>query len=91
MKGNYMNRSLVIYKHETIIEQASGAFGKPYALVHVPDCEEIAGSGTRHVEECFRVVHTFDGDRHSKAFKTLPEARAEFERWTKPIIEEMSA
>ena len=84
-----MTNGLIIYKHETVIEQSAGAFGKPYALVHVPECEEIAGSGTRHVKECYRVVHTFDKNRHSKAFKTFAEARAEFHQWTQPIVEKI--
>lgn len=78
----------MLYKHETLIKEASGAFGKRYLLAHVPECDEIAGSGTRHIIECWRVVYMFDGNRHSKAFKTLDEAQSYFERWTTPIIEE---
>ncbi len=83
-----MKRDLIIYQHEKVICRATGAFGKPYALVYVPECDEIAGSGTRHVNECYRVVHTFDGNRHSNAFKTLAEAQAAFDKWTKPIVEQ---
>jgi hypothetical protein len=76
----------MLYKNETLIKEAQGAFGKPYLLAHVAAGEEIAGSGTRYVNECFRVIHKFDGNRHSKAFKTLEEAQNEFDRWTAPII-----
>lgn len=44
----------MLYPHETIIKEAFGAWGKPYFLVHVPECDEVAGSGTRHVKECWR-------------------------------------
>lgn len=77
-----------IYAHEKIIAKASGAFGRPYVLVYVPECEEVAGSGKRYIKECYRVVHRFDGNRHSVAFKTLAEAQAEFDRLTMPIIEQ---
>lgn len=80
----------MLYTHETIIKEAFGAWGKPYFLVHVPECNEVAGSGTRHTTECFRVVHMFDGKRHSRAFKTLSEAQAELDRWTQPITEQRS-
>lgn len=79
-------QELLIYKHETIIKKASGAFGKKYALVHVPECDEVAGSGTRHIKECWRVVYMFDGNRHSKAFSTLEQAEKEIDQWTVPII-----
>jgi hypothetical protein len=83
-----MQKTPYTYKNETIIKTAFSAFGKPYILAHVAAGEEIAGSGTRYVNECYRVIHMFDGNRHSKAFKTLAEAVAEFEQWTKPIIEQ---
>lgn len=76
-----------IYNHETILKTAFGAFSKPYVLVHVPKCKEIAGAGVRDIPECYRVIHMFDGNRHSKAFKTLEQAQAEFDTWTKPICE----
>lgn len=78
----------MLYKNETLIAEAQGAFGKPYYLAHVAEGEEIAGSGTRHVKECWRVIHKFDGNRHSKAFAKLEEAQAELDRWTKPIVEQ---
>lgn len=83
-----MNNTPHIYKNETILETSCSAFGKPYILAHVAAGEEIAGSGTRQVKECFRVIHMFDGNRHSKAFKTLVEAKSYFDRWTNPITEQ---
>lgn len=76
----------MLYTHETLIKEATGAFGKLYALVHVPECDEVAGSGTRHIKECWRVVYMFDGNRHSKAFATLEAAQAEIDTWTMPIV-----
>ena len=76
----------MLYNHETLIKEATGAFGKRFALVHVPECDEVAGSGTRHIKDCWRVVHMFDGNRHSKAFATLEQAQNELDAWTKPII-----
>jgi hypothetical protein len=76
----------MLYKHETLVREATGAFGKLYALVHVPECDEIAGSGARHVMECYRVVYMFDGNRHSKEFKTQEEAENEINTWTKLIV-----
>jgi hypothetical protein len=78
----------MLYPNETLIKQAQGAFGKPYYLAHVTTGTEIAGSGTREVKECYRVIYKFDGNRHSKAFNTQEEALAEFNRWTQPIIEQ---
>jgi len=74
------------YNHETILQQGFGAFNRPYLLVHVAECEEIAGSGTRHIKECYRLVYTVGGVRNSRAYKTLDEATIEFERVTTPII-----
>jgi len=74
------------YSHETIIKKAFGAFNRPYLLVHVPECEEIAGSGMRHIQECYRLVYTVGGARNSRAYKTFDEAQSEFERVTTPII-----
>jgi hypothetical protein len=74
------------YKHETVIKEGSGAFSRPYLLVHVPECDEIAGSGIRHVKECYRLVYTIGGVRNSRAYKTLEEAQTEFERVTTPIV-----
>jgi hypothetical protein len=85
---DYLKTNVTIYKHESIITKETGAFGKPYILVFVPECEEVAGSGTRKIKECYRVVSTISGNRHSKAYKTLAEAQAELDRWTKPIIEQ---
>ena len=76
----------MLYKHETLIAQGVGAFNRPYLLAHVPDYEEIAGAGTRHVKECYRLVYTIGGVRNSRAYKTLEEARQEFERVTIPIV-----
>ena len=76
----------MLYKHETLIAQGAGAFNRPYLLAHVPDYEEIAGAGTRHVKECYRLVYTIGGVRNSRAYKTLEEARQEFERVTIPIV-----
>lgn len=76
----------MLYKHETLLKEAYGAFGKKYCLAYVPECDEIAGSGTRHIKECWRVIYKFDGNRHSKAFATLEQAQAEFEQWTMPIV-----
>lgn len=78
---------MIIYSHETVIQKRQGVFGKQYAIVHVPECEEVAGSGTRHIKECYRVVYMFDGNRHSKAFKTLKEAQKEIDAYTNPITE----
>jgi hypothetical protein len=74
------------YKHETVIKEGFGAFSRPYLLVHVPESEEIAGSGTRPIKECYRLVYTIGGVRNSRAYKTLAEARVEFERVTVPIV-----
>lgn len=77
----------MLYNHEKLIKTGFAAFGKEYALVYVPEGYEAAGAGMRHVNECFRVVYMFDGNRHSKAFKTQSEAQIEFDKWTKPIAE----
>ena len=77
---------MIIYKHETVLKEAQGAFGKRYNLVHAPECDEVAGSGTRHIKECWRVVYMFDGNRHSKAFATLEAAQNELDTWTMPIV-----
>lgn len=84
----YKERELTIYPHETILREARGGFGKPYALVEVAEGEEVAGAGMRHVSHCWRVVSLFDGKRHSHAFKTLEEAQRYFEQWTNVITEE---
>lgn len=76
----------MIYSHEKLIEKGQGAFGKEYNLVHVPDCEEVAGAGIRQIKECYRVVYTIGGTRHSKAYKTLDEAQKTFDSITKPIL-----
>lgn len=73
------------YAHENLIEKGFGAFSRPYLLVHVPECDEIAGSGMRHVNECYRLVYQIQGVRHSRAYKTLDEAKTEFLRVTTPI------
>lgn len=77
----------MLYTHETLLKEGTGAFGNKYNLAHVPECNEIAGSGMRHIKECYRVIYMFDGNRHSKAFKTLSEAETYFNAWTKPIVE----
>lgn len=72
---------------ETLIEQGTGTFGRPYALVHVKEGTVPAGAGTRFQKECFAVIsQDRDGTRHGQQFKTLTEARAFFDQWTKPII-----
>ncbi len=80
----------LLYNHETLIQRGYGAFGKEYILAHVPECDEVAGSGARHIQECYRVIHQFDGNRHSRAFKTLDQAQECFNCWTK-FVEEMKA
>jgi len=77
----------MIRKNETVIAEGFGAWQRPYFLAHVATGEEIAGSATRYQHECYRVISLDrDGTRHSRAYATLDEAKAEFERWTTPII-----
>lgn len=78
----------MLYNHEILLDKGVMAFGKEFFLAYVPECEELAGSGTRKVKECFRVIWKFDGNRHSKAFLNFQEARAYFDAYTKPILEE---
>lgn len=78
----------MLYKNETLISHGYGAWGKQYWLAHVAAGEEIAGSGTRHVEECYRVIWVFDGNRHSRAYKSLADAQAYFNSYTQPIVEQ---
>lgn len=77
----------MLYAHETLLAEGAGAFNRRILLAHVPDCEEIAGSGTRQIKECYRVISMVCGVRHSQAYRTLDEAKAVFERFTTPIVE----
>ena len=72
--------------HEILIDAGYDAFDRCYVLAHVPECNEIAGSGMRHIKECWRLIFSVGGVRHSRAYKTLDEARQEFERVTIPIV-----
>lgn len=74
---------------ETILREASGAFGRPYKLAQVSPGYETAGSARRYTKGGWRVI-SFDisGARHSRIFASYDDALADFETWTKPIIEE---
>jgi len=77
----------MIRKNETVIAKAFGSWQRPYFLAHVAAGEEIAGSGTRYQHECYRVISLDrDGTRHGRAYATLDEAKADFERCTTPIV-----
>lgn len=76
----------MIYANEKLLNKAHGAWQRRYFLLHVLPGEEPAGSRTRYQHECYRVMSLDrDGTRHSRAYKTLDEARIEFERVTTPI------
>jgi len=73
---------------ETLIERKTGAFGRPYAIVHIKEGTVPAGAGTRFQKECFAVIsQDRNGTRHGTQYKTLTEARAAFDQWTTPIVE----
>ena len=77
----------MLRSNETLIAKGFGAFKRPMFLAHVAEGIEVAGAGTRHQHECYRVISIDrDGTRHGRAFKTLEEAKADFERWTTPIV-----
>jgi hypothetical protein len=77
----------MIRTNETILAKAYGAWNRPFFLLHVAEGIEVAGSGTRFQHECYRVMSLDrDGTRHSKAFRVLEDAKADFERWTTPIV-----
>lgn len=77
------------WSQETILREASGAFGRPYKLAQVSPGYETAGSARRHTKGGWRVI-SFDisGARHSKIFASYSDALEDFETWTKPIIED---
>lgn len=78
---------MYIQPNETIIENAAGAFGRPYYLLAVAEAIVPAGSGMRKDNECYRVASKDrDGTRHSRAYKSYAEAKAEFDRVTTPIV-----
>ena len=78
---------MTIRSNETLIEYAAGAFGRPYYLLAVAEAIVPAGAGTRYQNECYRVMSTDrDGTRHSRAYKSYVEAKAEFDRVTMPIV-----
>lgn len=78
----------MFYKTETILDKRPATFGRTLYLAHVAAGEEIAGSGTRKVEECYRVISLHPTHpRRSEAFRTLAEAQQRFECLTTPIVE----
>lgn len=78
---------MYIMTHEKLLDTREGAFGRKKYLIEVMPCDnEPAGSGVRVVPHMFRAASDIAGCRHSKAFKTLEDAKTEFERLTTPII-----
>lgn len=78
---------MYIQPNETILEQANGAFSRPYYLLAVSEAIVVAGSGMRKDNECYRVASKDrDGTRHSRAYKSYTEAKTEFDRVTMPIV-----
>jgi hypothetical protein len=75
----------MLYNHETEITRGYGVFNRLMILAHVPDCEEVAGSGMRHIKECWRIVQSVQGVRHSQAFTTESQARDYLAQYTTPI------
>ena len=73
----------MIMKNETIISQAAGTLSRQFYLVHAAAALVPAGSISRFDNECFKVVYcNSDGCRAGQAFKTLPEAKTYFAKYT---------
>lgn len=78
---------MLIRSNETVLEKATGAFGRPYYLLAVSAAIVPAGAGTRFENECYRVMSLDrDGTRHGRAFKSYAEAKADFDTYTTPIV-----
>ena len=75
-----MDRSI-----ETTLKARTGGYRKTqlFQLVHVSAGWEVAGSGTRVVPECWRVVTflPFSNTRFSHQFKTYEEALDRLNFW----------
>ena len=71
----------------TVLKKATGAFSRPYELVHKTEGYEPAGSCARFTKEAWgSLSYDRNGTCHGFWFKTLEEAEQVFERFTKPII-----
>lgn len=77
---------------KTILATGTGAFGRRYELAHKTAGYELAGSCLRYQAiECFgSLSYDRNGIGHGQWFKTLEEARSNFERFTTPIVEVQS-
>lgn len=72
----------------TVLAKATGAFKRPYELIHKTAGYEIAGSCLRLTGEAWgSLSYDRNGTTHGQWFKTLAEARAQFEQFTTPVIE----